>query len=75
MPEYVIHICDRDHLYMVCRKVPTRTGTTPVYKTVAECPSMEYAVIMFRSLMAAKAIEDFSSIRKMTDEEIADAIQ
>lgn len=49
-PKYIIHICDRDHLYMVCRRMPTKTGKTPVYKTVAECPTMDYALDMYRAV-------------------------
>ena len=40
-PRFIIHVCDRDHLYMVCQLVAD--DTDPVYKTIAECPTMRWS--------------------------------
>lgn len=57
MPEYLIHVCDRDQLYMVCRltsSLPIAENNPPIYKTVAECSTMEYALMMYRALNSRK---------------------
>ena len=47
-PEYLLHICDRDNLYMVIR----RSERTPyVYRTVAECYTRESAEILYHELI------------------------
>lgn len=40
-PRFIVHVCDRDHLYIVCERIADETD--PVYKTIAECPSMRWA--------------------------------
>jgi len=58
MPEYIIHVCNRDQLYMVCRlcsSLPIAENNPPIYKTVAECSSMEYALMMYRALLSKRS--------------------
>ena len=52
-PEYLIHICDRDNLYMVIR----RSERTPhVYRTVAEAYTREAAEILYHELVKIRCL-------------------
>lgn len=46
--EYIIHICPKDQLFMVCRK---SAGTPHVWWTVAECYTREVAELLYKVLM------------------------
>ena len=47
-PEFIIHFCPRDHVWLVAQKSARRNY---FYKTIAECFTEESAEILYRELM------------------------